>query len=289
MFTLTAAKIQKLSNELDIFFNNCIPDRKLIKQRLYPPLPVYKNTLVWGFHIVREALKMGIEEFPCMETAGAPCDLLCIALKLENRCNYFSWKEKESVLEFITKNGCLDREKEISLLIQTEGSFIPNTVKFISLNSYFKKAVNSNNLDIKTAETIHNIPENVYSIFSEKSACFSFSIKRKMLLFLSETAARDMLSNSALYELTEKILTSCDPYKEIYKTRYPELSNMEDTFTKIKNNYLKGTGIQLKAPPGFEGDAFTVSFPFRNKKQLTRIIEQLKILEEADEELFSLL
>ncbi len=96
-------------------------------------------------------------------------------------------------------------------------------------------------------------------------------------------------SRSDLIEVLENAHNSDNPFEYAASVRYPQLKKLEHEFSAYNEKYLKGSGIQLKSPPNFEGGSYTVQFSFKSQKQLGRIIDRLEKVRESSDEIFRLL
>ncbi|MEW5816296.1 MAG: hypothetical protein AB1798_12975, partial [Spirochaetota bacterium] len=230
-----------------------------------------------------------IDSLPCIEVGGDPGELLILALRLEDRCNRFSWKEKAQILEYIKTTGSLKRIEEISSLISSDHAFFKLTQDFSALNSALKELVEGGLLDLKTAVAVKELPADVCAYFLTHSQSMSFSRKRLFLRHLYEVWRRDGIEAERLYGITETALKSKDPLGSIEDRRYPHLKELEARLNSYKKKILIKTGIELSPPACFEGDAFSVKFSFKSKKQLSRIITDLTAIKETCDEIFCLL
>ena len=98
---------------------------------------------------------------PAAETEGNRTDDLILALKIENRKNSYSCREKANILSYLCPSGVnrnaeahvkeLPEIKEIENLVQDSGSFVPSAAAFSALCGTLAEAVNSGRIDLKTA------------------------------------------------------------------------------------------------------------------------------------------
>ena len=275
--------------EYDLFANSPPVDREILLNHLYPPLPVFGYTLIWGFGIIGSAIELGIDEIRVVEIEGTPADFLCVALKLENRRDLYSWTEMSRIAGFIANHDCSSRLAEIEGLVQTTGSFQKRINQFENLESGPKTLVLASFADVKTAGKLKNFSEKTCAVLIDNAEGLSASDKRKLIVFINETGLRDDLDQEAVAALVNTIVSSEDPLRAAYSTRYPTLTSMENTVEQFQNRYVKGTGVQLTPPRGFEGESIQVSFQCRTKKELTRKLQRLREITDKTDELFDLL
>ncbi len=280
-------KLGSFSSEFDIFFRSYTPSEELLRKDLYIPIPLCGKKIVWGFHLIEAAESMGLKSLICREVEDDTVGLLKLALTLENRREGFSWEEKAHIYKLLVDNNCVDRWSELAPLIDSKGSFVRLTEKYLLLNETLRSMVDNNEIDLKNALRIGDLPEEVLT-FIRKSK-LSFSQRRVILSNLYEIWKRDKLSKKQFLNVVQRVLSAKNPQREAEKIRYPELARMEERYCRFKREELDGTGIELSHPPGFEGDSFTVSFSFSGKEDLSARIESLKLLRDKCDRLLELL
>ena len=280
----TVREIALNTSEYDFFVNNDAVDEDLYE------LPVISGSdLVWGHNIVRCAISGNRKDIFCRYIAASPEECLVTALKAENRKDSYTWFEKEQILEFIRKNSIDEEKTEVLKLIQEVGSFIPNTDKFSSLDSYLKEIVNDNIIDLKTAVRLSLFDDEIIGKIVEIIRDFSFSRKRLFINYIVELYKKGDRDRVDIASLLNNASEADDPFGYIAACRYPSLKSLEKDFSDYTDKYLKGSGIQLKSPPYFEGGGYSVQFSFKSKKQLSRIIERLEKVRETSDDIFRLL
>ena len=177
---------------------------------------------------------------------------------------------------------------ELDRLIADSGSFFAQIEIFLSLGSGLRNLISTGKIDLKTAERLKGMPDEICNRISQRSD-MSFSDNRIFLTAVKETGLRDGVSDSELVQYAGRLLEGKDPVRMAESGRFPVLTSMKDSFEQIRQKYLKGSGIQLTAPKYFEGDCFDISFSFRNAKQLETQLRILSDLNDGCDELFSLL
>jgi len=292
MKKIPVKELNLLSKDLDIFKDTPCPDSEIINLHLYPPLPVSGDSIIWGFHLLKKAVEMGIKY---LHTVTLPnqkkLESLKLSLKLEARSGQYLWEEKERMVQFVGDFSLFDSEIVLLIEGQENAGYTRNLAEYISLNPAEKDLVSKNQLDIKTASRIKELPDEIFVLLEKykKNKKLTFSNQRILLTQFLDVVKRDKLNKDKVIALFKKIISKKDPVSEIGYIRYPQLSNLIKRFEAVKMNILKGTGVKLEAPPYFEGDSYNISFNFKSKKQLSRKIAFLKELESKTDELFKLL
>jgi hypothetical protein len=269
--------------------------QNLISGDLYL-LPVIDDSniaafVIWGYHILDAARNAGLESIYCRNIAGknySQLQKLEIALKLEGRTDKYTWPEKEKIYLFI---GDIPDTANDSLLylVQSGSSFMPSAALYSSLPWFIKKMTGNDLLDLKTAKTCSNIPEDGFRLLEKSITGQTFSQRRIFLVCISEIIKRYSMDEKKSCELIERVVSQSDPAAAAGRLRYPELSANEDVFNKFCSTYLKNSGIKLRNPPYFEGDSYSVDFSFSSRKQLDKIIASLETLRDKSDDIFRLL
>ena len=289
MRTIPVDEIQGFPHRFDIFATQPAFSRKLFAAGLYPPLPVCRGELIWGFHILRTAGAAGTPELTCTDIDECGIATLLLALELENRTGDYSWEEQHSIALLAAElepGG--EASDPLSLAASGDRGFLSRISRYSSLPPHLKDLVNIGTLDIKTAERIVTLPAEVCEAVV-RSGLFSFSKLRIFLVSLFEIGMRDSLSSEDLHELAGKLLSVEDPPAEIFKIKNPGLTKLTESFETIKSKHLADTGVSLEAPRYFEGDTFKLSFTFSARKELERKIEAIARLKGSYDELEELL
>ena len=174
---LTPAEIESLSAELDIFSGSRTPDPELVEKKLYPPLPICSDTLIWGFEILRTAESRGLRQVNCLLIPSCPRPgMLSLALKLENRSGRFSWPEKQKMLAFLGRSDGSTTEplssgpaltglfSELSPLIEghRDPQLAAKIAAFAALPQGLKALVAGGQVDLKSAIRVQDLPEEIF-------------------------------------------------------------------------------------------------------------------------------
>ncbi len=278
--------IAALSRRFDVFDALRSYDRDLLEARLFPPLPVCGDDLVWGFAILREAWRAGLQELPVADVRQSE-RLLC-ALKLENRSGRYTPEEQVSIYTLALEVGAAGDPEQISVAVTGKRGFFQKMERISKLPDYLAAGVNNGRLDIGTAERIAGLPE-AACIKAISSNTLSFSQVRHFLMYLDEIRRRDGLGAKETVALADELLAAEDPVDAISTIRNPMLAELKKKFERVRDRYTEHTGLQLTAPANFEGDSFHVSFSFSTRLEFIRKVRKLEKLEEGCEELEELL
>jgi hypothetical protein len=289
MYREKVEKLQELRTNFNIFSASSPVPAELLHTGCLPPLPVMGNYLVWGFQVLKAAVREGADTLACVSIDGAPEGGLKLALTLENRADRYTWREKADILACIRYFPEMDPGEDLLSLVQTDGSFIPPTEIFLKLPEHVRKAVDSGLIDIKTGERIADLPGPAFTLLLPILRTLSFSSRRQFLLMLTETAKRDRLGGAEIAAFADTLLTSPAPLEQLKHRRYPQLTRMEQRLEEYRGKYLRGTGIECVPPPNFEGEDFTLRFRWKSEEQLHRTIANLSRLKGTGHELFELL
>ena len=154
MGEMALAELERLGAELDIYTGSSLAEEEVFRFRLFPPLPVSRQTLVWGFHLLRQGREKGQKSLPCTVLPPLlPLQLLKASLLLENRPGRYTWGEKEGMLGFACRAGFPAGCGELSPWI--EGRRVPGLGEqirgFSALPEPLKGLVGRGFLDLKTA------------------------------------------------------------------------------------------------------------------------------------------
>ena len=265
---------------------------ELVKKGIYP-LPVIDNgVVIWGFHIINVAAKLGLENLFCRNMGlekHSKEEQLITALQCENRCNNYSWDEKEKIYLFIAKELGGQVSNSVFALIQQEGVFSSSLALYNSFPAILKNFIKRDIIDLKTAKTCSNISKESWELLEPYLLTLSFSNRRIILTNISEIIKKRSLDNGKSFSFVKNILEQENPFEAAIKTRYPEVSAYIEKFDLFNATVLKGSGIKLKYPPYFEGSSYSIEFSFKSKKHLEKIINRLLDLKEKSDEIFELL
>lgn len=277
------------SRELNIFESRTVVYEELLRDGLYPPLPVSGSRLVWGFPLLFHAEKCGILSLMCRKFDLSPADQIKTALRLERRTNDYSLREKIDLWKLIVLFQCEAHGEEIIPLVQSEGDFAEQVKRILLLPLPLQGLVRDGLVDVKTATTVQKLPEELFRLIREHQNRLSFSERRLVLVRIWEMSCRDKANKESTIALFREIIESDSPLDRSAECRFPELSAMNRQFDAFKNDVLGKTGVRLSPPRFFEGESFELGFRFANKKQLEERIKALNVLKDRCDELFRLL
>lgn len=93
-------------------------------------------------------------------------------------------------------------------------------------------------------------------------------------------------SGAAKIEQDERLPPSerfAKAFKELYRLRFPHLSQYEEQYERLKAALKMPSQIQFHVPRYFEGDQIDVLFSFRDSKELFELAKKLEEVSKADE------
>ena len=289
--TLTPAEIGSLSTELDIFSDGRAPRSDLIEKNLYPPLPICSDTLIWGFQILHSARRRRLKQVNCLVIPSCSrTEMLSLALKLENRAGGYSWPEKERMGEYLAASGAAPRDvsagpavidalSDLSPLIEghRDPQLAAKIAAFAALPQRPKALVAEGQVDLKSADRVKNLPGEVFA--GLQAGSFTFSQRRQFLNELFEVSRKRELSQAEIRRVVKRAFQDENPVEAVHRLRFPTLTALERRFSAVEEELLRGSGVKVKPPPYFEGDALTVEFQFDSVKSFDRKLSALQTLE----------
>ncbi len=287
--TTKTEKILQKKSTSDAFTNI----NMLISKDLYPPIPIFNETLIWGFHLLRIAQNISKEYLLCRLLENQrPIDMVTIALSMENRPGKYSMEEQARLLQLLANLKIQpDTEETGKIILLINGHFDPNWSKkveqYINFPKSLKTLVNNNLIDHKTALRVQKLPSEIFTRLANSK--LSFSEKRILLNLFYEIVERDKLGKHQIKEEFTTILSAKNPLQTITGKRFPRLTRMEEEYKRLKKKYLKGKGIEIKMPQYFEGDKLTVNLSIRDKEEFQTKIKELENLKDVIDEFFQIL
>ena len=287
MISTPVDELKSLGRKFDIFRGSPPPTPALIRDGLIPPLPIWNNELVWGFPHIDAAVSLGIGELHTVAIEGTATEVVCAALDLEGRLDGYEITEFSALLALLNDLDIDPSESSILSRVQASGSFVPKARQFASLTPVLRNLVAARRLDLKSAAR-SRLEDDVWALIADIPG-LTVSTLRIVARDLDEIVRRDNLDSETVKSIVLDAVGSADPTKAIRRRRYPMLTSMEDRFVACRDRYLRGSGAKLKAPEYFEGDAYSVSFSFRSREELSERIAALSRLQEGTDELFDLL
>lgn len=296
MHHLDLGEISGFDHHFDIFCDSFEPDEELVAFGLHPPIVIARSSfrtnsdysVVWGFQYLRAASASGTKKLVCREVEGGAAKLLGIALKLENRKDRYSWKERESLASLVKELDIDPSSDDIVRLVQSSGSFVPQVAQYRGLPEILQEAISNRRLELKTALRVKGLPKKAFDKILTLPG-LTVSNLRQLLTLLEEIRRKNQFSDEELMSTLDAALELSDSVSALRRVRYPELTDMEREFRDIESRVLKKSGITLTAPAGFEGSSFTAAFSFKNGSDIDSAIEALDSLRRGGDELFALL
>lgn len=279
-----------------------------LRHGLYAPFPVVGQpgdgelTLVWGFHTIRAAADAGLHALNCICIPDDVVSALEIALEFEQRPGAYTPAEQYAVWQLLkaaTASGPApapvnkDAAARIGPLLGSNGeAFLALMGRYDSLPAAALEAVLNETLDIKTAERCSALPAACLLRLSDvdyRAAGLSFSRTRQVFSLLREISLRDELSPADCLKLLNAALANSDPIAHLRRQRYPGLVGLEQRFEDLRRETTAGSGVELSAPPYFEGESFELRFRFATRAELARRREAVHQIEERFDEFLELL
>jgi hypothetical protein len=303
---LKPVEMGSLSAELDVFDDGRTASPDLIEKYLYPPLPICSDTLIWGFRILRAALRLQLDKLSCLFIPSCSrVEMLKLALKLENRAGGFNWPEKERMWRHLTRRGdragatgsagaaddaaAAEPFADLSPLIEgrPDPKLADKVRTFSLLPQELKILVAEGQVDLKSAARIRKLPGKVFS--GLRASSLTFSQRRQFLNELFEVSCRGGLAPAEITELADRAFRETRPLDAIHKLRFPTLTALETRFSVLEEQLFKGSGVRIQPPPYFEGNSFMVEFGFNSTKSFARKLGALRRLEGRLDALLQLL
>jgi len=292
IISLPLNRLKKLKGPLKFLHSSHnIYDESLMEKGIYPPLPIYADSLIWGYSIIRTAEKEGIEELLCVQVpVDNPVEQLKIALKLENRCGNYSWAEKVKILQYLNSLDASREAFHISRYIENnnDSSWIKKAKIYQSLPENLKTLAENGHIDFKTASLVKELDDSIF-LYLEENSYFSFTETRLFLTYFFEIIKRDNVDTAGTKELFHSLLSSNNPLEELKKIRFPGLTQMEKKYNTLHKKYIAKEGFRMTHPSYFEGDSFSISFSFNSSENFKKKIKKLKNIQDHIDEFFSLL
>ncbi len=288
MKMMSIADATSLGRRFDVFRQTSPPPDSFIERGLFPPLPVWRGDLVWGFGIVAAARRRAVSPLRSVSVEGTPEEAVCIALELEGRVDRYTVDEKSRILGLLSELGVDASSPRIAVLVQSSGSFVEQTRRYESLPAVVRRLVSAARLDLRSGYRLRRLPEAVW-VAIESVERLTASETRIVATRLEEIRRRDGLNVRECVEIARKVLAAKDPVADSHRLRYPELSAMQERFDRLRRQALDGSGVRLEAPEGFEGASYHVSFDFFSRADFDRKLARLGGVAEVCDELFDLL
>ncbi|MCK4516405.1 MAG: hypothetical protein KAU31_14175 [Spirochaetaceae bacterium] len=311
------------NDDLDLFTdsNAYLPDT-LFEHGLVPPIPITAGpnpVLIWGWPVARRAAELGVTELSSRTIHLNSAAALSLALQLENRTGRYSWAEQEAMVGYLEKapqrGGARDVKggagtpagtdtpagteaggvdwPAFSRLVRGDGALAELVGRYRRLGPDLCALVNDEFISLKTAERIARVPSDFVTSHHSALDSLSFSTRRQFLESLAELIIQASGTEAGAVSDTctraSAALDEHDPVAALRRWRYPTLTRLDEQFGDIRRTALHGTGVDLEAPPYFEGDSFTVSFRFRDCAELEERTRALERLKDSCDQLFGIL
>lgn len=272
-------------------------DPELVRRGLCPPLPLVvsptqggreRRLLVWGGALAAAARGLGAPALQVREWEEAdlpPREALLLCLRLENRRDRYSPRETETLAAVMEEMGIPESDPQVGDLVSSRGALRP-AFRRLRLGPAPRELASEEMIDIRTAENLGEVPEEVLRRLRPALEGMSFSDRRIFLNSLVEILLRDGPGNSE--RLAAELAAAADPVAAVRELRFPQLSLMEERFRDLSRRFFSGSGVVLKHPPYFEGRRFSISFDFDGPQVLGKKIGVLERFLREGGELYDL-
>ena len=223
----------------------------------------------------------------------AKTDLFCAKLSIiENAFSRELNLMEQARGVFLLSESLTNEEIATNSLSIFNSSLNPNIVekllKIVSLDKPVHDLILSKKLSINTALKLKNYDTQIFDAFINifKKVRMGQNKQSEIIVNLYEIAKRDNIPLSELVNSKEiyKIIDHANQ-DENYKgnllrsyltnKRYPELTKTYDDHKKGIKDLKLEPKIKLNPPYKFEGENYSVSFEFRNKKEFEKHIQKL--------------
>mgnify|MGYP006277922147 FL=1 len=245
--------------------------------------------VVWGWHVLRAADVAGAPAVYVDERRVDPREALLLALVLEGRRGSYRWEEMRRIVDYCREYD-IDPNGEVSRLVTGDSGLLPRVERYRELSPALSSAVETAAVDLKSAERLSGIPEDLLVALLEVAGPLSHSNRRKLLSLVRELTKGRLMEPGPLKGEIERHRE--DPEKLLAllrRRRYPELSSMEERIDGFNREHLGGSGVALEAPANFEGRSFRVSFSFSNRSEYRSRLSALRHAEDHLEDILELL
>ncbi len=262
--------------------------------------------VICGYRRVAAARSLGWETIPARilpkETDFFSCAVLAVSENIIERP--LNLIETSRALSLFSKYAP-DQEKlrEISekIGLPNNPSIVKKLLPLCSLPQVLQEAIVSGALALPNALMLSKLPSETAISLSAflRRLRLSLHKQRELIGIIQEIAIRDDISIEAILnaKAIENILN--DPEMDLprktglirdylRKRRYPHLSRAHEAFERLKGELKLGEYVDLKPPPGFEGNRYTLTLIFGS---MTELEQQKKTIERlsGDDNLIRLL
>ena len=284
-------RILELDDTLDLFGDDSGADPQLIAAGLACPLPVAnlgRPTLVWGWRVVRTALAHGLSSLEVRELELDWSGAVELAVRLEGRPGKLSFDEQIALVQ-VADRASVVLSDATSELARGDRGLVDIVSRILALPRHLADLVREGSVDLKVAERVTSVPAVILRRHDAEIRALSHSRRRQFLELVAEVVRRDDLAESEAERLSGEAFAGVDPVEHLRRLRFPTLTNMEERFKIVADREFRGTGVDVVAPPYFEGDAFSVQFSFRSSAELETRLNAADRLRGCCEELLGLL
>ena len=252
--------------------------------------------IVCGHRRVKAARALGWETIPSriLLSGNDPLTCACLAISensIERPLNLIETSRALSLLKTYLPD---DRErynacKKLGL------PFSPSHIKKIeplcALPQQIQNGILTGEIALPTALMLSALQPKTAGLLSEllRNLKLSLNKQKELIVIIQEISLIEdlVIEDLILSEEVQGILNDPEmdlPRKSglvrgcLKRRRYPHISHAMDAFEKLKSSLSLGENVSLKAPPGFEGNAYNIAFSFSNMAELNRHKQTLERL-----------
>jgi ParB family chromosome partitioning protein len=261
-----------------------------------PPIVKSKGDgylVVCGFRRIAAARDIGWETLPVRilpaGTGPVSCALLAISENcIERSLNLIETSRALSLIESLT--GDMNEMAEIAHKAGLPGnlSLFRKMLSLSRLPEPLQKGLLSGNLALPSVLILSELPSDTAVALSDFLASLKLSLhkQRELIDIVVEISRREdctiesVITSNEITAIFDDSKTDL-PQKSgrirscLKQRRFPNLTQAQAEFERLKSNLKLGENVSLKAPPGFESNRFNLSLNFASP---TEFKNQLKTL-----------
>lgn len=246
--------------------------RELVGRGLVPPIPVVQSEtnglgpIVWGHRIV-DAAEGVVDALPAVAIGEPPAGLVALALTCEGRPGTYTRREHLAIVELCRTLGVSDsdRRERVDPLVDPRRPVLDEVTAIMSIGDPVRSWWLDSVVDTKTARVAADLPLGWIVPNETLLLELSASNRRLGVRWASQILRRD--GDDALAQITGRTPEGLLDW--LRRCRYPRTAAIEDAAAKGADR-LRGSGVRIVAPEGFDGDTFTARFSFRSQAEYVR-------------------
>jgi hypothetical protein len=251
--------------------------RELVGRGLVPPIPVAPaggtplGTVIWGHRIV-DAAEGVVDELPAVAIGEPPVGLVALALTCEGRPGTYTRREHLAIAELCRALGVIesDRRERVDPLVDPRRAVLDELATIMSIGEPVRSWWLDSLVDTKTACVAADLPREWIVRNEAPILGLTASNRRSGLRWASQILRRD--GEDSLAPIHGQ--TSAGLLDRLRRCRYPRTVAIEDAAAEGADR-LRGSGVRIVPPEGFDGDTFTARFSFRSQAEYARRLSVL--------------